>query len=178
MAFDWYAFDPIKFRRDTYHLSEVAECIYRRLIDEYMITRLPLPDSDLSLAGIARVTPDVFNVHSATVRAFFKVKNGKLHQKKCDDELHAQSMLAAKRKHQAREAATVRWAKTKSTQSLQCSEHADSNADAMLNHATLHNKVISLTSTEYEDRGTSEKNGTQPLSEIVLALAKKSGVRA
>ena len=157
MAFDWYPFDPIKFRRATYHLCPIAECIYRRLIDEYMITRRPLPDSDLSLAGIARVAPDIFNAHSATVRAFFVSKNGKIHQETCDEELHAQSMLKARRSKKAKEAATVRWGNEKQKQRLICGEYSRSIAKAMLNDATRQDISISLTSTEYEDRGTSEK---------------------
>lgn len=145
---DWYAFKPIKFRRKTYHLGLAACEIYRRLIDEYMITRSPLPADSLSLAGIARVPPEEFNAHSTALMAFFTERNGKLHNKGCDEELHAQSMLAARRSHKAKEAATVRWAKTKPIQQHACSEHAHSNANAMLGDATYPTiPIISLASS-------------------------------
>lgn len=177
MSFDWYPFDPIKFRRATYHLCPVAECIYRRLIDEYMITRRPLPDSDLSLAGIARVSPEVFNAHSATLRAFFTAKNGRLNQSTCDDELDAQSMLAARRSKKAKEAATVRWGNEKQKQRIECREHSRSIARAMLKDATLQDISISLTPTEYEDRGTGEKKNDPMLvasPELVQSFRTKA----
>ena len=179
MSFDWYAFNPNEFRRDTYHLGAAADGIYRRLIDEYMVTRKPLPDHDLALAGIARVTAQEWGEHREVVRAFFKSRDGKLFHKRCDRELHAQSMLAAKRSRQAKEAATVRWAKGKTNQRDGCSEHNSSNADAMLKDATLHNTSISLTSIEVgETDFSSEKKKPNEVGRGELAaIFQKRGLR-
>ena len=140
MAFDWYPFDPTEYRRKTYHLCAAADGIYRRLIDEYMLTRAPLPDNDAALAGIARVGIPEWNEHREAVRAFFKSKDGKLTQKRCDQELDAQRMHKALRVKIAKEAATVRWAKEKSEQSIASLMHASRNASAMLPDATLQDK--------------------------------------
>lgn len=173
---DWYAFKPHKFRRKTYHLSLAACEIYRRLIDEYMITRAPLPADALSLAGIARVSPDEFNAHSAAVRAFFTERNGRLHNKSCDEELHAQSMLAARRSKKAKEAATARWAKGKLKHDDECDEHAHSNANAMLGDATYPTKDISLTSSEIGERRTPQRIAQ---AEMLRELLKpKAGERS
>lgn len=145
---DWYPFNPTEFRRDTYHLSAAADGIYRRLIDEYMVTGKPLPDNDSALAGIGRVTAEEWAVHRDVVRAFFRANNGKLQHKRCDNELHAQRMRAASRSKKAKEAATVRWAKEKIKQRDGCEPHAEGNAHAMRLPATIHNKPISLTSSE------------------------------
>lgn len=158
MAFDWYPFNVNAYRTDTYHLSAAADGIYRRLIDEYMTTGKPLPDHDLALAGIARVTADEWAAHREVLRAFFKAKDGKLYQKRCEQELHAQRMLAAERSKKARVAATQRWIKEKLKQGGICGEHAHSNASAMLGDATRHNTIRTLTTSSVGKRPqTAEK---------------------
>lgn len=149
---DWYPFNPIAYRRDTYHLNVAQHGIYRALIDEYMLTGKPLPDHDASLAGIARATAAEWDAHKDIIRAFFKARDGKLIHSRCERELHAQSMRAAERSKKAKEAATIRWVKEKRKQWTECYPHAPRNADAMLNDATLHNKPISLTSSELGER--------------------------
>lgn len=140
MAYDWYPFNPTKFRQDTYHLCAAADGIYRRLIDEYMLTRSPLPDNDAALAGIARVGLSEWNEHREVVRAFFRAKDGKLFQKRCDHELNAQGMRQALRSAIGKEGATIRWAREKQNQQRGYLRHALPNANAMPPHATLQRK--------------------------------------
>jgi len=157
MNYDWYPFNPTEYRRDTYHLSAAADGIYRRLIDEYMVTGKPLPDSDAALAGIARVTEGEWLTHRDVLRAFFKAVNGRLAHKRCDKELNAQRMRAAERSKRAKEAATLRWAKEKIKQRDGCNTHAGSNADAMPMPATIHNNTNLLsTASIVEGPGTSD----------------------
>jgi len=144
---DWYPFFIVEYRRDTYHLTAAQHGIYRALIDEYMISRRPLPDHDLSLAGIARVSAQEWCEHGQVVRAFFQARDGKLFHKRCEQELHAQRMRAAKRSHDAKEAATVRWTKEKQKQRSTCDPHSDRNANAMRQDATLHNTKRTLTAS-------------------------------
>lgn len=179
---DWYPFNPVEWRRDTYHLNVAQRGIYRELIDEYMLTGKPLPDHDASLAGISRATAAEWDAHKETIRAFFKARDGKLVHSRCDRELHAQSMRAAKRKLQAKEAATVRWGNPKQKQRDACRELSVSTANAMRRDATLHNTSISLTKTEFEATGTSEKGRTGVASsvaspELVEILSRKSGAQ-
>lgn len=69
------------------HLTAEQDGIYRRLIDHYMETELPLPDNDMALARIAGVSPESFAATSSTLRLFFKQQDGKLYHKKCDEVL-------------------------------------------------------------------------------------------
>lgn len=149
MAFDWYPFNPVAFKRDTYHLCAAADGIYRRLIDEYMQTQLPLPDNDAALAGIARVSLAEFNQYRAEIRAFFRSENGKLKNKRCDIELNAQRMRQEERSRIGKEAATIRWAREKQNQQRRYVPHALPNANAMRPDATLH--------LSKKERGETEK---------------------
>lgn len=87
MKYEWYPFNPSRYRADTMHLTAEQDGIYRRLIDHYMETELPLPDNDLALARIAGVSAECFKSSSTILRAFFVLKNGKLYSKKCDETL-------------------------------------------------------------------------------------------
>lgn len=172
---DWYPFNPIEYRRDTYHLNVTQHGIYRALIDEYMLTGKPLPDHDASLAGIARATAAEWDAHKETIRAFFKVRDGRLVHSRCERELHAQSIRAAERSKKAKEAATIRWGKEKRLQSDKCHEHKTRIASAMPNDATLHNNNTFLTtSVVVEGQKASEKEKTPtPSAELVALVAKK-----
>lgn len=172
---DWYPFNPVEYRRDTYHLCVAANGIYRALIDEYMLTGKPLPDHEASLAGIARATAAEWTAHKETILAFFKARDGKLYHKRCEQELDAQRMRAAKRSLQAKEAATVRWGNDKQKQRDACRQLSVSTANAMLRDATLHNKSISLTQTEFEATGTGEKKPMlEASSELAQSLRRKA----
>ena len=48
----WFPWYPLEHRRDTYKLSLTEDGAYRRLLDEYMVNRQPLPDDDAALARI------------------------------------------------------------------------------------------------------------------------------
>jgi uncharacterized protein YdaU (DUF1376 family) len=172
VSLDWFPWYATDFRRDTYHLSAGADGIYRRLIDEYMVSGKPLPDSDSALAAIARVSADEWGANRDVVRAFFKARDGRLIHKRCEQELHAQRMRSASRSRAAKEAATVRWAKEKRNQQSGCYVHPGGNASAMRPPATLHNKSFSLTSIEVGERGTSEE--TKASTELVASLRKKA----
>lgn len=144
---DWYPFNTVEWRRDTYHLNVAQRGIYRELIDEYMLSGQPLPDQDASLAGIARATAAEWAAHSEVIRAFFKARDGKLYHKRCERELDAQRMRAAKRSQDAKVAATLRWAKEKKLQPDRYDPHSGRNARAMRPDATLHNNLSTLTPT-------------------------------
>lgn len=171
---DWYPFFIVEYRRDTYHLTAAQHGIYRQLIDEYMMSRKPLPDHDLSLAGIARVSAQEWAEHAIVVRAFFQSRDGKLFHKRCEQELHAQRMRAAKRSADAKEAATVRWAKEKQKQRSECTPHSGRNANAMRQDATLHNTIRTLTSSEVGERPIAPQRRAE--AEMLAALqAPKAG---
>lgn len=140
MAFKWYPFNIMDFRKDTYHLSAAAEGIYRRLIDEYMLTGGSLPDNDGSLAGIARVEPCEWDTHSKTIRAFFKAQNGRLFHKRCEIELHSQAIAKASRTARGKLGGLVRWGKLNNyngMNSTAIAEPCSSYSNAIAKNATL-----------------------------------------
>lgn len=161
----WYPFYPREFRRDTYHLCAAADGIYRRFIDEYMDTRRPLPDSDVALAAIARVSSDEWNVHREVVRAFFKPQDGKLFHKRCEQELHGQAMRLALRSAAGKEGAAVRWAKDKLYQSSKWQSNGNGIATPMATPSTLHKKDKKETS-----------DGEIKASPYLIAALKNKGV--
>lgn len=115
---DWYPWYPVLFKADTLHLTAAQDGIYRRLIDWYMETRRPLPDNDQALAGIARVGLQEWLDVAAIVRPYFFSKAGKLHQKRCDNELDRQDKFAARRSEVGRKGAEARHSKNKEIDAL------------------------------------------------------------
>lgn len=108
---DWYPWYPGLYRAATRHLTLSEDGAYRRLIDEYMITRQPLPDDDASLARICGISREEWASVSTAVRAFFKSRKGMLRLGRCDAELDAQDRRAQNRSEVARKGASVRWNK-------------------------------------------------------------------
>ena len=124
--------------------------MYRRLIDYYMETRQPLPDSDTALARIAGVSEECFKHASSILRAFFKQsKAGVLHLKKCDLLLEAQDKRTKQLSDRAKKAAKKRW----DTQPVTCNEHTPSMPDAMLADA-IETKTEKKTKEESKTTGS------------------------
>lgn len=134
----WYPWHPLVFRKATRHLTPAQRDIYRELLDEYMITREPLPDDDRILARIAGVPDACFMHASSIVKAFFKPKNGLLHHTFCDTQLDVQDKRSRTRSEIGRKAAMARH---HGNQTDTCIEHTSSNANAMHKHATRQDKT-------------------------------------
>lgn len=165
MNFDWYPFNPTEYRRDTYHLCAAACGIYRRLIDEYMLSRKPLPDNDASLAGIARVTIEEWSEHAAVIRAFFQPIDGKLFHKRCEKEMNAQRMLQAFYKERARIASYLRWGKNVKPEELQwlkSCKHPSSYLQGMLYGSHNTRQVEIKTEIEKTENNISHSETVSP----------------
>lgn len=91
MGIDWYPFFVIDYRRDTRHLTLEEDAAYRRLIDEYMLTRAALPGDDEALARIVGIPTTEWTRLADKVRRFFKARNNKLWHKRCEMELREQN---------------------------------------------------------------------------------------
>ena len=113
MAIDWYPFFVIDYRRDTYHLTLEEDAAYRRLIDEYMVTREALPGNDEALARIVGIPKTEWTRLAPKVRRFFKARNDKLWHKRCEMELRAQQSRHNRRSAVAKKAATAKALKAK-----------------------------------------------------------------
>ena len=110
---DWYPWYFTLYEQDTMHLNPYQDGCYRRLIDHYMKTRAPLPDSDHALA---RIIGDSFEnwiaLASETIRPFFKQKSGKLFHNRCDRELSYQDSQTKRLSESGKKGAEARKAKS------------------------------------------------------------------
>lgn len=75
------------YLRDTSHLSTQEHGAYLLLIGHYWTTGKPLPDNDLQLARIARLSSAVWRRMRDTLAAFFTIANGFWNHRRIDDEL-------------------------------------------------------------------------------------------
>lgn len=95
------------------HLNPYQDGCYRRLIDHYMKTRAPLPDSE---AALARIVGDSeanwVAMASPLIRPFFQAKNGRLYLKRCEDVLNYQDNKAKSLSESGKKGAEKRWNKT------------------------------------------------------------------
>lgn len=144
---DWYPWYFKTYKSNTRHLTAEQDGIYRRLLDEYMETREPLPDDDVALSRIAGVNEIKWLDASSIVRAFFKHKNGLLFHDFCDNQLDIQDKKSKRRSLIAEKAAKKRWKKFEQKQEDECIEHASSNSQAMLTDAT---ETVTVTKKEKE----------------------------
>lgn len=135
MSLDWFPWYIRDYRRDTQHLTLEEEGAYRRLIDEYMYSRKPLPNDDAALARILGIPKTDWDRLAPKVRRFFRARNDKLWHKRCEDELHAQDARHNRNSERGKKAAFARYSKFK-----------DIPNRSMLAPATLHNtkKLSSL----------------------------------
>lgn len=105
---DWYRWFPSLYSEATLHLNLEQDAIYRRLIDWYMTSRMPLPCHANALARICQISLDKWQEHSQIVLPFFHKMGDKYHHKRCDIELDRQDGTskklsdAAKKAHETR----------------------------------------------------------------------------
>ena len=151
---DWYPWYPEDFRHDTLHLSLAEDGAYRRLIDEYMIRRGPLPDDDCVLGRLLGVGRDEWVLIAPAVRKFFRIRDGKLHHKRCDAELLAQDRRFERFSKRGKKAAFVKQCKTNGF-----------HTRGLPIPTTLKYTAVSLSSS---DSVTAQK-GASKLAEIVRA---------
>ena len=140
----WYPWYPVEFRRDTLRLSLAEEGAYRRLLDEYMITRGSLPDDDMAIARIVGVGMPEWQTVAPAVRSFFKSQNGKLIHKRCEEEIRVQDLRMEQFSERGKKAAFARYSKI---------NHI--NARRMLVPATEHN--ITKNSSNNSDSEIAER---------------------
>lgn len=146
MALDWYPFFIIDYRRDTRHLSLEEDGAYRRLIDEYMVTRAALPSDDGALARIIGIPKTEWNRLAPVVRRFFRMRNDKLWHKRCEQELRAQNARRNRLSERGKKGGDAKALKDKALRSL-----------STLKSATLHNIDKSLPSESVPRKGQPER---------------------
>lgn len=145
MTLDWYPFFIVDYRRDTRHLTLEQDGAYRRLIDEYMMTREPLPNDDAALARIVGIPKAEWDRLAPAVRRFFRMRNDKLFHKRCEREIRAQNTRHNRNSKRAQKGGMAKAFKDKQLRAF-----------STLVSATLQYKD-KPTTTEYVDRGPTEE---------------------
>jgi uncharacterized protein YdaU (DUF1376 family) len=132
----WFPWTPARFRGDTMHLSAEQDGIYRRLIDHYMETGLPLPDNDSALARIAGISGETWAIAAAILRPFFRQSDGRLWLKKCDEILADQASRSEENSRKGRAGASKRWRASADITEENSSGHTSDKADVKPEYAT------------------------------------------
>ena len=101
---EWFPWYPALYRADTLDLTVEQDGAYRRLIDHYMETRLPLPNNEVALSRIVGMSINDFRTIAEQVLCKFNENDGELHNKRCDIELNRQDSLSRKRSQVAKAA--------------------------------------------------------------------------
>tara|TARA_R110000787_G_scaffold210279_1_gene320146 strand:- start:274 stop:786 length:513 start_codon:yes stop_codon:yes gene_type:complete len=101
---DWFPWYPTLYKADTLNLTIAEDGAYRRLIDEYMVSRLPLPNNRTALARIIGISTSDFDAIAEQVLSKFNASAEVLHNKRCDIELNRQDSLSKKRSNVAKAA--------------------------------------------------------------------------
>jgi uncharacterized protein YdaU (DUF1376 family) len=112
---DWFPWYPDLYAADTMHLSMLEDCAYRRLIDHYMRTRRPLPESDQALARIIGIGLEEWLALKPKVVVFFHPDGGALSHKRCDHVLDEQDRKHRNRSERAKRGAAARHKQSIST---------------------------------------------------------------
>lgn len=122
---DWFPWYPALYRNDTLHLTAEQDGIYRRLIDHYMETAQPLPESTAAMARIVGVDLKCFEHAWSILQAYFKHAPGTGYfHSRCDKTLLDMMNRNEKAVGKAKNAAVVRWQKFKQKQAFLASEQA------------------------------------------------------
>ena len=140
----YYRFFPAKFKEKTLSLNPYQDGCYRRLIDEYMMNRLPFPNSEAALARLCGISLQEWNDNACGILlAYFEHRNGLLFNKTCDEELAYQDEISKFRSEKSKKAAKVRWNKNKDL-------NATSIPQAMPDDARVKSQELSIDSSKLE----------------------------
>lgn len=108
--------------RDTAHLSEVEECIYSRMLDQYYAREKALPADKAQVCRLVRATTrEARKAVDSVLAEFFAPGPDGWHQKRCDEELAKYAEKSAK----ASKSAAARWGKS------DANGHANADANAL-----------------------------------------------
>ena len=104
---EWYAHHIDDYDADTLLLTLAEDGAYRRLLAWYYKHERPLPCEDDHLAAILRISLDEWLKVSPRIKPMFKANgDGRLHHKRCDEELEETSrrrLLNAERQKRGRD---------------------------------------------------------------------------
>lgn len=169
---EYYRWNLAKYRKATRHLDPFQDGCYRRLIDEYMETREPLPDNDAALANICRIGIDRWLAEaSSVIRAFFTPKDGYLFHDYCDSELDFQDGKTKFHTERAQKAAKMRWNKINSLDATSMLQAMLGDARERVEKDIKDKSLISGDDEKKEilpDQGTEKKKAPKKKQPVVL----------
>lgn len=87
MSFPWMSMYWAEYLGDTGHLSTIEHGAYLLLIAHYWTTAKPLPDNDVLLARITRMSPQEWSNAKALLQDFFSIESGMWKHKRVEEEL-------------------------------------------------------------------------------------------
>jgi uncharacterized protein YdaU (DUF1376 family) len=162
----WYPWHIDDYAHDTRHLTLAEHGAYRLLIDCYMLQREPVPDNDRALARIVGVGLDEWLTVATNVRAFFRVRDGLLIHKRCEQELRAQELKVRKRSERAKKGAFGRYSKFKGLNSI-----SNAYAEQMDATLTLSKITISEQGAEVVEEASEKEEKKEPKKEPWFAVS-------
>ncbi len=120
---DWYKWKPRHFQSDVRLLSDGAELLYRRLLDEYWISA-KLVQNERILQALCKYSARKWSRYWPEIKHYF-VQNGEylIHRK-----MEEQLAQAVDNSEKSRHAANIRWAKEESERNANAYANADPNA--------------------------------------------------
>ena len=96
---------------DTSRLSTEQHGAYLLLLMDYWRNGPPL-DDDEELASITKLSPQQWKKHAAKIRGMFASVDGRLIQKRCDEERQKAGLVSSKRSEAGKQGAAKRWGKS------------------------------------------------------------------
>lgn len=113
--------------------SSAQHGIYSVLLDEYYSRGESLPDDDDELRGVTRATEEEWARYWPKIKErMFLVKNGRLHNKRADEEIRKYTKKGSARSKAAKEAAEIRWAEERKKKAAEGQESAPQAAQPEL----------------------------------------------
>jgi uncharacterized protein YdaU (DUF1376 family) len=146
----------------TAHLSEVEECIYSRMLDQYYSREAPLPADAAAVVRLVRaVSAAARKAVPTLLREFFYLEEDGWHQKRCDEEIAAYKSKSAK----AATSSAIGWRKRRSVGNANA--YANASTDAMPTDMRTHSDSQSVGNAnqnhEPKPRGDSGENPHRPV---------------
>jgi uncharacterized protein YdaU (DUF1376 family) len=161
----WMAYYGDDYLGDTQHLTTIQHGAYHLIMWAAFKRGGYLPDDDLQLAAIARLTPTEWRKMSCIIRGFFrKADDGQTYLKRAREEFEKAQANAEYKAEHGRKGARERWRRHQETE-------CPSNARAMPEQCTAGVEVV----VEVVDKPTVLSNPGTDLSELALTQDASGG---
>ena len=150
------------YLRDTGHLSAAEHGAYLLLIGHYWTTGKPLPDSDVLLARIARMSPEEWEQSKQIILAFFQKRGGLWYHHRVVDELEK-----GKKRVKARSYAGKMSAKARATKLQQSPDKPSTKSQLRARATSQPQSYVQPQSQEQEPSQSQKESGTSPIVEVL-----------